>query len=75
MGTELTSVVNVRSLRNRITWRVGAYEPPRSLTISGHGVGGLHVALALTIRRTGDHTTVAVHAEITGKPTAGLRSG
>lgn len=71
-GATLTSVVTVMGLRNRINWRVDAYAPPSALTISGRGVGGIKVALTLSIRATGEATSeVAVVAEVTGRPVFG----
>ncbi len=71
VGAELTSVVTVKGLRNRISWRIDDYDPPRSLTISGSGVGGTRVCLVLSVQPDGDTATVAVHAEITGPTTFG----
>lgn len=70
-GVELTSVVTVKGLRNRISWRVDDYDPPRSLTISGSGVGGTRVSLVLAVQPNGSTSTVAVDAEITGPTTIG----
>ena len=70
-GTELTSVVTVKGLRNRIAWRVESYDPPRSLHISGKGVGGTRVSLTLGVSGNGDRSTVDIDAEITGPTTIG----
>lgn len=70
-GLELTSVVRVKALRNRISWRVESYNPPRSLSITGRGVGGLAVELVLAVRPDGEKSQVSVHAEVTGPPTIG----
>lgn len=71
-GTALTSVVSVMGLRNRINWRVESYAPPSALSISGRGVGGIRVALTLSIRATGESTSeVSIAAEVTGKPVFG----
>ena len=70
-GTELTSVVRVKGLRNRITWLVGSYDPPRSISISGKGVGGTRMSLVLSVRPTGTESTVTVDAEISGPTTIG----
>ncbi len=71
-GTTLTSVVKVLGFRNRIRWVVDTYAPPRSLTITGAGVGGVHVALSLSIRQHGaDGSQVAIDAEVTGRPVFG----
>lgn len=71
-GTALTSVVTVMGLRNRISWRVESFAPPSALAISGRGVGGVKVALRLSIRATTESTSeVSIVAEVTGKPVFG----
>src|SRR4051794_2835541 len=71
-GTALTSVVTVMGLRNRISWRVESFAPPSGLSISGRGVGGVRVALTLSIRATGAETSeVTIAAEVTGRPVFG----
>jgi hypothetical protein len=71
-GTDLTSVVAVMGLRNRIRWHVERYAPPAALTISGRGVGGVKVALELRIRAdAGDASTIIIDAEVTGRPVFG----
>ncbi|MFL6141907.1 MAG: SRPBCC family protein [Labedaea sp.] len=71
-GARFTSVVRVRGLRNRITWRLDTYDPPASLAITGKGVGGLHVSLAVAVRPNRRGSSVSLAAEITGPPTIGL---
>jgi hypothetical protein len=71
-GTSLTSVVTVMGLRNRIRWRVESYRPPTALLITGRGVGGIRVALTLSIRATnGSSSEVTIDAEVTGRPVFG----
>ena len=71
-GTTLTSVVSVMGLRNKITWLVESYTPPSALAITGQGIGGIHVALRLTIQPTNKTTsTVTITAEVTGRPVFG----
>lgn len=65
-GTELTSVVAVKGLRNRITWRISAYRPPESLTLSGEGVGGTKVSFELSITPDRDGSLVAFDADFGG---------
>lgn len=66
-GTTLTSVVSIKGLRNRITWRVTSYDEPRSLTLSGDGVGGTRVSIAMSVRPDGDGSVVGMEVEFTGK--------
>jgi uncharacterized protein YndB with AHSA1/START domain len=71
-GTSLTSVVTVMGLRNRISWRVESFTPPAALSITGRGVGGVRVALTLSIRAAGESSSqVTVEAEVTGRPVFG----
>jgi Polyketide cyclase / dehydrase and lipid transport len=71
-GTALTSVVTVMGLRNRVSWRVATFHPPTGLSITGQGVGGVRIALRLSIRAVGDSgSELAVVAEITGRPVFG----
>jgi uncharacterized protein YndB with AHSA1/START domain len=71
-GTSLTSVVTVMGLRNRISWRVESFTPPAALSITGRGVGGVRVALTLSIRAEGESSSqVTVEAEVTGRPVFG----
>ncbi|MGH3875764.1 MAG: type II toxin-antitoxin system Rv0910 family toxin [Actinophytocola sp.] len=71
-GTDLTSVVAVMGLRNRVRWHVERYAPPTGLTISGRGVGGVRIALDLTVRGDGDgHSKITVDADVTGRPVFG----
>jgi carbon monoxide dehydrogenase subunit G len=65
-GTELTSVVAVKGLRNRITWRISSYRPPESLTLSGEGVGGTKVSFELSITPDRDGSLVAFDADFGG---------
>ncbi|MPZ82751.1 MAG: toxin [Actinophytocola sp.] len=71
-GVDLTSVVTVMGLRNRVRWRIERYAPPTGLTISGRGVGGVRIALDLAVRADGaDRSTVSIDAEVTGRPVFG----
>ncbi len=71
-GTDLTSVVKVMGLRNRVRWHVVHYAPPTALTISGRGIGGVRIALDLRIRPDGDGaSTITIDADVTGRPVFG----
>jgi hypothetical protein len=71
-GAELTSVVTVLGLRNRVRWHIERYAPPTGLTISGRGVGGVRIALELRVTGDGDgRSDVTIDAEVTGRPVVG----
>ncbi|MGH3519899.1 MAG: type II toxin-antitoxin system Rv0910 family toxin [Haloechinothrix sp.] len=66
-GTMLTSVVSIKGLRNRITWRVASFDPPRSIVLSGDGVGGTKVTIEMGIRPDGAGSLVDLDIEFSGK--------
>lgn len=66
-GTELTSVVAIKGMRNRITWRITSYDPPHALTLKGEGVGGTSVSLELSITEDGGGSRVGFDVEFGGK--------
>lgn len=65
-GTELTSVVSVKGMRNRISWRITTFDPPQSLILAGNGVGGTKVSFTLTIRPDGEGSQISFDAEFGG---------
>jgi uncharacterized protein YndB with AHSA1/START domain len=71
-GATLTSVVSIKGLRNRITWRVTGYDPPHLLAIAGTGVGGINTVLRLSVGKDGaDASKIAVEVEFSGGPVVG----
>lgn len=66
VGTELTSVVSVKGMRNRVNWRITSYEPPASLSLKGDGVGGTKVSFELAIRPDGSGSQVSFDADFSG---------
>ena len=48
-GMTLVGVARVKGLRNRVTWTVREFDPPKLLAISGAGVGGTKYAVRMTV--------------------------
>lgn len=73
-GTELTSVVSIKGLRNRITWSISTFRPPESLTLAGNGVGGTTVSFRLSITPDGDGSRGGSHlgAAVSPRRSAGV---
>lgn len=65
-GTELSAVVSVKGMRNRIAFTISSYDPPRALTLSGEGVGGTKVALTLSVRPDRDGSRVEFDVDFSG---------
>lgn len=49
-GTQLESIVEVKSMVNRIRWTIVNYKPPEAMTLNGDGRGGVKVKLIAKIR-------------------------
>ena len=52
-GTELTSIVSFKGMRNRIAWTVEEFEPPDRIALAGVGKGGTKAALSLAATDAG----------------------
>ncbi len=53
VGTRVSSCIKVKGFRNTIHWEVTQYDAPTCIHLTGHGRGGVHICLTLTI--AGDH--------------------
>lgn len=65
-GTVVESIVEVKGMLNRIRWTVVHYKPPMSMTLDGHGVGGVRVKLMGKVKPADDGSTVAFDVHLGG---------
>jgi hypothetical protein len=49
-GTVVESIVEVKGMRNRITWTIVNFRPPELLTLDGIGTGGVKVKMIGRVR-------------------------
>jgi carbon monoxide dehydrogenase subunit G len=49
-GTQITSIMEVMGMANRIRWTIVNWKPPQSMTLNGEGKGGVKVKLMGKIR-------------------------
>ncbi|QNG17733.1 SRPBCC family protein [Rhodococcus triatomae] len=70
-GTELSSVVTVKGLRNRVKWTIKEYDAPRRLVLKGDGKGGVKLGLVIDVSEKGDGSEVAFTVELGGAPLFG----
>lgn len=49
-GSTIVGVAGAKGMRNRVTWTIGEFDPPRQIRISGDGVGGTKYALNMTVK-------------------------
>lgn len=70
-GTQLTEVVTVMGMANKIEWTVEEYDPPRSLRISGTGMAGVQVSFTLSVEQSGSGSIAKIDAEFSGQMVVG----
>lgn len=71
-GLEMTSVIAVRGMRNRVDWRLTEFVPNERLALVGDGKGGTKVVMALTIGPKGDGSAVTMDVDFTNPLARGL---
>lgn len=50
VGSTIVGVAGAKGMRNRVTWTVQEFDPPKLLDIKGDGVGGTKYALRMTVK-------------------------
>jgi uncharacterized protein YndB with AHSA1/START domain len=71
VGTTIVGVAGAKGMRNRVTWTVHEFDPPRSLEITGDGVGGAKYALTMTVAPIDTGSAFTVKIELGGRPLFG----
>jgi hypothetical protein len=56
-GTELSSIVSFKGMRNRIAWTVGEFQAPDRISLVGDGKGGTKAELSLAAEDAGEGKT------------------
>lgn len=65
-GTNISSIVEVKGMPNRVDWTIVHYNPPASLTLNGEGKGGVKVKLMAKIKPEGDGASVVLDIHLGG---------
>ncbi|MDR3661254.1 MAG: SRPBCC family protein [Mycobacterium sp.] len=65
-GTQLSSIVEVKGMMNRVDWTIVHYSPPAALTLNGNGKGGVKIKLMAKITPAGDGSVVAFDIHLGG---------
>ncbi len=71
VGTTLVGVAAAKGMRNRVTWTVKTFEPPRLLEVTGKGVGGTRYGLTMTVDATSSGSAFTVTIDLGGAPLFG----
>jgi carbon monoxide dehydrogenase subunit G len=70
-GSQVTAIVSLLNMPNTITWTVDEYEPPRAVRLTGTGMAGVQVAIALDVEAAGGGTDMSITAEFEGQMIVG----
>ncbi|MEV4316023.1 SRPBCC family protein [Actinocrispum sp. NPDC049592] len=71
VGSQLTEIVSVMGMANKIEWTVEAYDRPKSLRISGTGMAAVKVSFTLSVEPLGDNARATIDAEFSGQMVVG----
>ncbi|GAB37902.1 MULTISPECIES: type II toxin-antitoxin system Rv0910 family toxin [Gordonia] len=71
VGTHVSSLIKVKGFRNVIHWTVTEYSEPETISLSGHGIGGVRIGLRMTVTKTTNGSRFHLNATLDG----GLLSG
>jgi Polyketide cyclase / dehydrase and lipid transport len=66
-GTQIIGVARAKGMRNRVTWTVTTWDPPHEVAMSGSGKGGTKYGVILTVRTTGEGSTLGLRLELGGR--------
>jgi Polyketide cyclase / dehydrase and lipid transport len=66
-GTQIVGVARAKGMRNRVTWTVTKWDPPREVAMSGAGKGGTKYGVTLTVLPTDDGSILGLRLELGGR--------
>lgn len=66
-GIQVVGVARAKGFRNRVTWTVTRWDPPRQVALSGSGKGGTKYGVTLTVRPSGDGSSLDLRLELGGR--------
>lgn len=65
-GTEISSIIEVKGMPNRIDWTIVNWKPPEAMTLNGNGKGGVKVKLIGKIKPADQGSTVQFDIHLGG---------
>ncbi|MCG5433284.1 SRPBCC family protein [Mycobacterium sp. MYCO198283] len=71
VGTTIVGVAGAKGMRNRVTWTVQQWDPPRLLDVTGKGVGGTKYGLRMQVKPTATGSAFSVRLDLGGAPLFG----
>ena len=70
-GLEMSSIVSVKGMRNRVKWTLKKYDPPKSIELKGDGKGGVKIKLKLTVTGKDGKSDLRIDVDMGGAPLFG----
>lgn len=70
-GTVIVGVAGAKGMRNRVTWTLQKFDPPRLLEVTGKGVGGTKYGLTMTVTPSPKGSAFTVRLDLGGPPLFG----
>lgn len=71
VGSTIVGVAGAKGMRNRVTWTVTEFDPPKLIHITGEGVGGTKYALRMTVGPHAGGSMFTVKIDLGGRPLFG----
>lgn len=70
-GTQVTEVVSVMGMANKIEWTITEVEAPNTVTIEGTGMAGVQIKFTLSVAAAEGGSTATIDAEFSGSMIVG----
>lgn len=71
VGTTIVGVAGAKGLRNRVTWTIQKFDPPKLIEVTGKGVGGTRYGLTMTVAPTETGSAFTLTMNLGGAPLFG----
>ncbi len=66
VGTQVTEVVSVMGMANKIEWTITEVEAPNTVTIEGLGMAGVKIRFTLSVAAVEGGSTATIDADFSG---------
>ncbi|OBI76807.1 SRPBCC family protein [Mycobacterium sp. E740] len=71
VGTQIVGVAGAKGLRNRVTWTIKQFDPPKLIEVTGKGVGGTKYGLTMKVAPTDTGSAFTLTLNLGGAPLFG----
>ncbi|MFV9636739.1 SRPBCC family protein [Mycobacterium neumannii] len=71
VGTTIVGVAGAKGLRNRVTWTIKQFDPPKLIEVTGKGVGGTRYGLTMTVAEVEAGSAFTLTMNLGGAPLFG----